>query len=294
MAAWTAAIAVPACDQDTMLLARIAGEVASLTIDVCVPYAGEFLWIAANDVSWTPETQYEYWRLQSALGWDAALRGDEVGAFARFRHAAETAPSGSLKIGSTLDRLFLALQLGQRIIFGEELLRIRELVAQYRSAVGDEPSLCLELAAAYAPVDARLAREWLDAHGGRPREALAMPAGGSERGDAKACDAAAAVLAAEGRLGSAADRRRRAVALWESLGCRWRAANSAMELSALTHVADDVRRATFAASRFPRSWIARRVRGIRRSKPKQLRAVAVSESRAFTSWGAARFAPSPR
>jgi hypothetical protein len=189
-----------------------------------------------------------------------------LAAFARFREAIDIAPSEPYKLASTLDRAYLAAEMGQKVILAEEMLRVRRLASSidWANVIGDEAHVLLTVAEVYAREDARAARSWLaqfDRERAMPKNLL-LVASHDRRQTAMEDDAEAAVLAAEGKIERAVSLRRATVETWSKLGHGWRAARAAVALAELTAKPEDVADASRRVERFRRSLLVRRVRRI--------------------------------
>jgi len=268
--AWKNLARVPKAERDTWVAASILRNLAPLVWDLTLVDEADFLLQAVSTVPWTEETMSARYVATRALAWNSALRGDHIGAFARFRECIDLAPTIPWRIASMLDRAYLASEMRQRVIEQEEMLHGSELAqtVAWESVVGEEAKVLLELAQAYARQDAGLARHWLERYDrGRalPRH-LMLLASDDRRQTAMEQDAQAAVLAAEGRADEAVAMRRRALATWDDLDHLWRAARSAIALARLTGTDHDAAAALMRTKTFRCSWLGRAAAATRPSR----------------------------
>lgn len=264
--AWDAQASLSPGERDGWVCASILRNLAPIVWDLHLRAEAEFLAARSEEMSWTPETAYARYVVQRALAWGAALSGNHLAAFARFREAIDIAPSEPYKLASTLDRAYLAAEMGQKVILAEEMLRVRRLASSidWPNVVGDEAHVLLTVAEAYAREDARAARSWLaqfDRERAMPKSLL-LVASHDRRQTAMEDDAEAAVLAAEGKIERAVSLRRSTVETWSKLGHGWRAARAAVALAELTSKPEDAADACRRVEAFRRSWLVRRVRRI--------------------------------
>ncbi|MEA2720199.1 MAG: hypothetical protein QOJ39_2063 [Candidatus Eremiobacteraeota bacterium] len=267
--AWNTLRQPPAAERDMWVGASLLRNLAPLAWDLQLDDETEFLRHAVSTVSWTDEIMSARYVAHRVLGWTAALQGDHVGAFARFRDCIDLAPTAPSRISSMLDRAYLASETRQTIIAQEEMIRAGELArtVAWEAVVGEDAKVLLELAEAYARDDAALARHWF----GRYDRGRSLPpnlmllASSDRRQTAMEEDAEAAVLAAEGFIQEAVARRRTALTTWDALGHGWRAARTAVAIGELTGSAHDAAVARVKTRAFQRSWLARRARSASRA-----------------------------
>jgi len=253
---------------DEWVRASLLRNFAPLVWDLHLSEHAEFLSVQSELFAWTPETAEARWVVRRALGWHAALTGDALRAFARFRDAADLAPTVPYRLASTLDRAYLAAELGQKVIHREEMGRAYHLAASidWEHVCGEEATVLLGVVEAYAREDASVARSWLHTYD----RARAMPANlmllgsNDRRQTALERDAEGAVLAAEGNQERAATAWRSALKIWDDLGHDWRAARTALAIGELTRAPEAVADARRRSETFHRSWIGRRARRVAR------------------------------
>jgi len=212
--------------------------------------------------SWPQELATRRWTVLNALGWCAALRGDNIGAFRDFRKATAAASSDVERVISTADRATLADKLDQKLVAREELEHALEMTRSidWESTPGDQRVALLTLADALAPVAPDDAREMLNRY---RKIRSAMPVLSLSRMDprVRATEnfSEARVARAEGRLDFACDRFRAAFTFWVKAGFVWRAASAATELAVLGAGDQFAAYAKREAGRRSTSWLARRV-----------------------------------
>ncbi|HEY0394801.1 MAG TPA: hypothetical protein VGD01_09960 [Candidatus Elarobacter sp.] len=263
--AWTALTGVPEAERDVWVAASVLRQLAPLVWELGLLDEAELLHRAVASVPWTHEIAPARYVAHRALAWSAALAGDDLAAFARFRDCIDLAPAVPWRVSSTLDRAYLAAEMRQTVILKEEMMRAGELArsVKWESAGDEESSVLLEIAEAYARDDAGLARHWLDRYEARGiRERTLPEAPFDRRRAAMEDDARAAVLAAEGRLAGAVAHRRAALAVWAAVGHGWRGARTAVALARLTHAGPDVADARRRTATFHGSWLARTARRV--------------------------------
>ena len=271
-AAWEAQASLDPNERDEWVRASILRNLAPLVWNLHLDDEAEFLAERSEQIPWSTETAKARYMVQRALAWAAALSGDHVAAFDRFREAIDIAPSEPYKLASTLDRAYFAAEMGQRVILAEEMLRVRRLASSidWTRVFGDEASVLLTVAEAYAREDARTARSWLaqfDRERAMPKS-LMLLASHDRRQTAMEDDAEAAVLAAEGKIGRSVSLRRSTVETWSALGHGWRAARAAVAIAELTAKPEDLADARRRVEAFQRSWLVRRVRRIPSARPR--------------------------
>jgi hypothetical protein len=249
---------------DEWIRASLLRNLSPLVWDLRLEDETAFLEMQSDLFAWSPETADARWAAKRALGWHAALTGNQVLAFQRFRDAIALAPTPAYRLGSTLDRAFLAQQLGQTIILREEMNAAYGLAShiKWESVTGHEVTPLLSLVEAYAREDTDVARAWLRTYD----RARAMPANllllGSHdrRQTAMERDAEGAVLAAEGHVDAAAVAWHSAMTIWDALDHRWRAARTALAVAELTHAEHDAACARDRVAAFHKSWLGKRMR----------------------------------
>jgi hypothetical protein len=266
--AWNALAAVPDADRDVWVAGSLLRQLAPLVWELGLVEESDVLQRGVASVPWTHEIASARYAAHRALAWSAAFAGDDLAAFARFRDCIDLAPTVPWRVSSTLDRAYLAAEMRQTVILKEEMLRAGELARSVRweTAGGEESTVVLEIAEAYARDDAGLARRWLDCYDARAvREPRRCDAAFERRRTGMEVDARAAVLAAEGRLGEAVAQRRAALAVWDTVGHGWRAARTAVALARLTRDRADVANARGRTESFGGSWLARTLRRVAES-----------------------------
>lgn len=264
--AWEAQETLPAAERDEWVRASILRNLAPLVWDLHLRSEAKFLAERSEQIPWTVEIADARYIVQRALAWGAALAGNHLAAFDRFREAIDIAPSAPYKLASMVDRAYLASEMGQKVIFAEEMRRVRRLASSidWSTITGDGAHVLLTVAEAYAREDAAAARSWLhqfDRRRAMPKN-LMLIASHDRRQTAMENDAEAAVLAAEGKIEHAVSLRRSTVETWSSLGHGWRAARAAVAIAELTSRPEDVADAHRRVEAFRRSWLVRRVRRI--------------------------------
>jgi tetratricopeptide (TPR) repeat protein len=251
-------------EPDQYVRANLLKNLAPLVWELHLVDEAEFLETACRRMPWTDETAVARWAAERALAWHAALDGDHLGAFRRFRECIDLAPSVPMRIASTLDRAYLAAEMRERVIHAEEMGRVYDLAARvdWEAVRGDDGTIILRIAEAYAREDGDVARVWLGRYDRArifPRE-LHLLASDDPRQSAWEWDAEAAVFVAEKRPDRAVAMRRLALETWDAFGHRWRAARTAIAIAEVTGAPDDVVGARQRTDEFRRSWLGRRLR----------------------------------
>lgn len=269
--AWSALAGAEDGERDVWVQASVLQRLAPLVCDLHLVDEANLLWHAESTVAWTADVAGARYVVNRALAWNAALEGNHLAAFARFRECAELAPTIPWRIASTLDRAFLASEMRQDVILHEEMLRASTFARSvaWDSVVGEEATVLLEIAEAHARDDGELARHWLSRYKPERNPTDDAPSVGSadRRQQAIEQDAHGAVFAAEGFVPDAVAARRDALATWDDLDHGWRAARTAVALARLTGEPRDVQVAVRRAKTFRRSWLGRRTRSIRTYEP---------------------------
>ncbi|MDP9150992.1 MAG: hypothetical protein M3O36_13765, partial [Myxococcota bacterium] len=231
-------------EKDFWFEAAFVRNLAPLVWDLGLEDEVNILWAHEHGAPWTPETAIHRWTVIRALGWNCALHGDKLGAFSRFLDCVEIAPTACARIESMLDRAYLAAEVGQTVIWKEEMFRASRLAksVNWDSIVGEEAKALLSLAAAFSREDAPIARHWLsrfDRARAIPKRTLSLAAD-DRRQTAMELDAEGTVLRAEGREAEALAAWRSALSIWDALEHGWRAARTALEIAGTTKSQEDI------------------------------------------------------
>ena len=196
----------------------------------------------------------------AAIGWCAALSGDQLGALRWFRRARDIARSVPDAIGAEVDLAWLAIEFER---YGDARDAIERAVALANgfdwSHSSEDRQLALvalaQGAAASAPAAARRALETYR----RTRETSVLHFTRFERRVvAEVAFAEGVVARAEGRISLAVDRLVAAFDTWLAIGYGWRAARAAIELDELGCGSRYAAYANRYARANPTSCIARR------------------------------------
>jgi len=232
----------------------------------------EMLRREAGDTKWPDELASMKFEIHRALGWSSALRGDHLNAFREFRAMSQCADSPARKILASVDRSYLARELGETHSAQDELEHAAKLASSVNwNEVGEERIGLAQLAQEVAAFDPHhagvLFARYKELKG---RLAPNMLNNVDRRVTAFELLAEGTVLRANGSVPAATQRFMRAFDIWDKLGYKWRAATAALPLAEVlqeSRYVDHVRRE--AASR-PNSWLARRAEKLTtRNEPKR-------------------------
>ena len=187
-------------------------------------------------ITWTPEIAHRRFAIHDALGWCAAMRGDEVSAFRSFRAAAETATADEERVIVAVDGASLAMALGRHDAAREELERAWSLAEciDWSASAGDRRLALCWLADALAPFDPVRARALIERF-----DAIdaGLPVLAASRVDPRTSllvtYARARVAAAEGARETARAAFRTCFEMWTTVGYAPRAADASAQLAAL-------------------------------------------------------------
>jgi len=185
---------------------------------------------------WSGDIATVHFTAVEAAGWCAALRGDLVTAFERFRVATDVSTTVPERIIVSLDRALLARESGFAAMAIEELRYAARLsrTFDWADAAGDHRRTLLDLAQISAPLDTAEARAAINRYSRVCRSTDVRFASRREaRVQAEEDYTHGLVLRAEGRLDASAERLRAAFSTWQQIGYAWRAARAALELAEL-------------------------------------------------------------
>ncbi|GAC1518909.1 MAG: hypothetical protein NVS2B3_15120 [Vulcanimicrobiaceae bacterium] len=212
---------------------------------------------------WTDDIRAVEFAAVEALGWCAALRGDDVGALQQFRRGQAIASTAPERITISVDRALLAREAGYRAMMVEEIEHalIDARLFEWETAAGDSRDALLALTQVAAASVPTVAREMLDRYT-KIRNAMDKRyiARIEPRVRAEEDYSHGLVLRAENRLAASAERLQAAFETWKQIGYEWRAGRAALELAELD--AGDIFRLAVRRelSRRPRSVFATRAR----------------------------------
>lgn len=246
--------------RDVWCESSLLDNLSALIADIYLPDVEKTVRARAQSLPWSPEVGLRAYNVHRALGWSAALRGDQVTALRDLREADVLAPSPAWRIEALLDRSYLFGELGESHAAHDrfdEAARLAQGI-DWRSSEGEERYALLWLAEITAPYDAPRAEAVLGLYDSlkRPIDArFAAPT--DQRLHGLRLDAAGAVSAAQGNTTRALAQLQEARDLWTSLGFEWRAAKTARALARVTNADDHVADARRRAAPWPQSWLAR-------------------------------------
>ncbi len=240
--------------------------IASMAIHNLAGYVRDFDWQESsgdlaeryNDIRWTEDLADRRYYIALALGWSAALRGEEVGAFRWFREAGSAASTPIAAMDVAVDRARLACELRADAISVEEVehaAKVARMIDWPNVVERKEALVDLALAAAAcATADARWALEtyrkgsvrllYLGARDARIHTGLALADG--------------RVAIAEGRAAAAIHHLTLSFETARDIGFRWRAHQAAIELAELNAGEAFATFARTESAKRPKSWLARR------------------------------------
>lgn len=212
-----------------------------------------------HTMKWTDLTRARRQRVTLALGWCAALRGEEVAAFKWFRGAATDVHAPIDKLEVAVDRGRLGIELAPMSSAAIEELHYAVEIARTIdwSQLGERRSVLVSLAIAvarHAPTDARWA---LARYRALPGSQLSLGSA-DPRMAVEIAFAEGRLAICEGREAAAIAHLQEAYCTAEKIGFRWRAQGAAIELAEL-RAGDHF--ATFArleAIQRPTSWLGYR------------------------------------
>lgn len=212
-----------------------------------------------NAKKWPDELAPMQFEIRRALGWSSALRGDHVNAFREFRTMSQFATTPARKVLASVDRAYLARELGEKHSAHEEVEHASKLADRIDwNKVGEERIGLAQLAQEMASYDPSRAKYLFDEYRElKERLAPNMLNNVDRRVRAYEFLAEATVLRANGSIPAAIQRFIKAFEIWDELGYHWRAATAALPVAQIIKqqkFIDYVRRE--AASR-PGSWLAR-------------------------------------
>lgn len=212
-----------------------------------------------NATIWPDELAPMNFEIRRALGWSSALRGDHVNAFREFRNMSRFATTPARKVLASVDRAYLARELGEKHSAHEEIEHASRLADSINwNKVGEERIGLAMVAQEMAAYDPSRARCHFDEYRKlKERLAPSMLNNVDRRLRAYEFLAEATVLRANGSTPAALQRFIKAFDIWDELGYHWRAATAALPVAQIIKqqkFVDYVRRE--AASR-PGSWLAR-------------------------------------
>jgi tetratricopeptide (TPR) repeat protein len=214
---------------------------------------------------WPDELAPMKFEIRRALGWSSALRGDHLNAFREFRAMAQCADTPARKILASVDRSYLARELGETHSAQEELEYAAKLASSVEwKKVGQERIGLAQLAqevAAFDPHHAGILFARYKELGGR-RLAPNMLNNVDRRVQAFELLAEGTVLRANGSVPAAMQRFMRAYDIWDKLGYRWRAAMAALPLAEVLQEPRYVEHVKREAASRPNSWLARRAENL--------------------------------
>lgn len=240
--------------------------IASMATHNLAGYVRDFDWQESsreltdryNEIRWTEDLADRRYYVALALGWSAALRGEEVGAFRWFREAGSAASTPIAAMDVAVDRARLACELRADAISVEEVehaSKVARMIDWSNAVERKEALVNLALAAAAcATADARWALEtyrkggvrlwYLGARDARIHAALALADG--------------RVALAEGRDAAAIHHLTLSFETARDIGFRWRAHQAAIELAELNAGEAFATFARTESAKRPQSWLARR------------------------------------
>ncbi|MBC5800798.1 MAG: hypothetical protein GIX03_02490 [Candidatus Eremiobacteraeota bacterium] len=210
---------------------------------------------------WPDELAPMKFEIRRALGWSSALRGDHLNAFREFRAMAQCADTPARKILASVDRSYLARELGENHSAQEELEHAAKLASTVDwKSVGEERIGLAQLAQEIATFDPRHAAILFARY--QELKGRLLPPNMLNNVDRRVLAfellAEGTVLRANGSTPAAMQRFVRAYEIWNTLGYKWRAAQAALPLAEVLQEARFVEHVRREAASRPASWLARR------------------------------------
>ena len=212
-------------------------------------------------MSWTPELAEQHAHVLRSLGWCAGLAGDHLSALRSLRLSADLAPAPTWRLLALTERSYLARALDQSILAEEELRLAQDLSRsiEWERTAGEESIGLLMLAYLTADRDPAAAQAWVARYDSLRENSSPLLFGRPDpRARAVELFAKASVAEAEGTRSRAIALARDALALWDRVGCTWRAALAAMYLAEVTGNAEYFDYVERESARYPRAWFALR------------------------------------
>lgn len=214
-------------------------------------------------VEWPSDFQAQRFQALNAVGWARCLRGDMLGCFRYLRAAERVVSSEAFEVILLLDRAYFARMVGEENWALNEIAKAEALAERidWHACRGEERVALLLLVRATTAIDAQRARYYFARY--KALERLRSPVQVSvldEPMKGRAVYAEAMVKLATGDPSGAEDDLRQAWAIFDRIGCDWRAAFVAKRLWEQTKKERWRQLAELKLEAFPHSWLAREIK----------------------------------
>lgn len=249
-------------ETDFGLLAWCAYPLAALVRDIHVPGATDVVVRLQERLPWTSDLGMAQFQTVRAVAWAFTLQGEYIRAFRKFNAATAIAPNAVAKMLVHLDHADCARFSGQDLVAAAQLAEADDLIRSYdwTRSVWEESRALIQAAELIAPTNVQSAIGYLDLARSLKGQMSRNAGYAHDRRLAAHADFAEATIReqqSDRRI--AQHRAKRAYAVFDAIGYKWRAAQCALFLHHTGAQGDWLERAQAAVAPYPRSFVAQEV-----------------------------------
>ncbi|HET7814049.1 MAG TPA: helix-turn-helix transcriptional regulator [Candidatus Baltobacteraceae bacterium] len=249
---------------DAYLQAMLVTHIAALAVELPSSELRDAAVAAIDSVRWTRDVADLQFHALRAVAWRHALEGDEFNAFRRLKQALAAASSDEWRVAALADRAYLAQALGEPRWAAQELRDAHELASgiDWNAVAGEEKLALPVLAQLFAQSDPAVAIGYVSAFAGAGTNYPRILSSRKDRRiDALQAYSLGQVQSALGETAEAKRLLQQAWKIYSDLGIHWRAARAAIALAPIDKSEPWNERASSLLQSYPRSWMAREIRG---------------------------------